>query len=159
MLDASFVVPADNLYGLTSVYSFLDLRTYNQTLNEYKKQRDNLNYYNVEGFIIKQTTGANFENLVKADIILYYLSLIYQHKSSDYWFPTLGVYNKSMDIMPMLISKRYFEKVKILFKVNTPEEFKSLISGITEPDLRRYEQGIRIPTITNGLMIDRVAMV
>ena len=161
LLEASFVVPADNSYGLTSVYSFLDLRTYNQTLNEHKKQRDNLNYYNVEGYVIKQTTGTNFDDLVRTDIILYYLSLIYPHKSFgiDYWFPTLGVYNRNMDIMPMLISKRYFEKVKILFKVDTPEEFKSLISGITEPDLRRYEQGIRIPIISKGLMIDRVAMI
>lgn len=161
LLEASFVVPVNQRYGSTSVYSFVDLRTYNQTLNDHKKQRDNLNYYSVEGSLIKQTTGENFENLVKTDILLYYLSLIYKHKFSivDYWFPTLGVYNQNMDIMPMLISRRYFEKVKILFKVNTPEEFRAIISGISEPEIRKYEHGLRIPVINKGLMLDRVASV
>lgn len=140
--------------------SFMRFNKYNYTLNKFK----NDDYYShrvsiVADTIRKFSTIISFEDLVNADILLYYLSLIYPSKDvfERYWFPELSHYNHMLIILPKLASTRYFNKCKVMFNVETVEEFKKLISSIKEPDIH---DGIhRIPNIEIGLSINNVGTI
>lgn len=72
------------------------------------------------------------------------------------WYPTTGCYNRKVEILPRLISKRYFEQVKALFGVNNVTEFKKLLDGIKSKPLN--DPYYRIPSIKQGLLYDKVCM-
>ena len=97
---------------------------------------------------------------MKADILLYYLSEIFPQENifSNIWFPTLAVYNRNTDILPMLVSKRYFEKVKYLFGVNNLNEYKQLISKTKDEPLNRFQTGQAVASIKTALLHDKIAI-
>ena len=74
-----------------------------------------------------------------------------------YWYPELSVYNQQFIILPKLASLRYFNKAKIMFGVDTVEQYKKLISQIKEPELRNGYQNI--PTAAKGLSFDEVGTI
>ncbi|WP_438589193.1 toll/interleukin-1 receptor domain-containing protein [Duncaniella dubosii] len=160
MVTAKYIVPADNIFSMTYAYSFVEFRKYNYTLNELKKKRDHLNLYNIEASIIRQNTGDEHEELMKADILLYYLSIIFPQENlfGEIWYPTLAVFNRNKEILPMLISKRYFEKAKHLFGVKTLKEYKELLTSVKEEPINRMQSGQIVPTIKNALLHDKIAI-
>jgi hypothetical protein len=114
--------------------------------------------------IIKYFGEKFHKNLSHYDILLYYLSLIYENKDvygSSIWLPTLAPYH--IDRSPILLrlqSIRYFEKAKALFDVSSPEAFKAKIKSISEPSvIGGSEKYFNIPCITKGLHIDDVASI
>ncbi|PZT98089.1 MAG: hypothetical protein DI622_22665, partial [Chryseobacterium sp.] len=111
--------------GKTDVVNFVKFRTYNYTLNEFKNRSINPKRISVVADKIKQyATIMNFKDLKEADLLLYYLSLFYPGKNQffKYWFPETSCYNSfDVTILPKIISKRFFEKVKIIFNVNLPD--------------------------------------
>ena len=57
-------------------------------------------------------------------------------------------------VLPLLVSKSYFEKAKSLFEVITVDEFKKLLDG-TNDSLDRM--GVyRIPRLNDGLVYNKV---
>lgn len=78
--------------------------------------------------------------LVETDLILYYLSALYKHKYI--WFPRCSIYWRyrsiAIGIFKKLISKKYFEKVKLLFNVQNIEELKTNLDklALTEHNWR-----------------------
>ena len=160
VVTSKYIVPDDEIFHMTCAYSFVEFRTYNYTLNELKKKRDKLNNYNTEAYVIRQNVGEECEDLMKADILLYYLSEIFPQENifSNIWFPTLAVYNRNTDILPMLVSKRYFEKVKYLFGVNNLNEYKQLISKTKDEPLNRFQTGQAVASIKTALLHDKIAI-
>jgi hypothetical protein len=146
-------------------YSFSVFGKYNYTLDEYKNRAYNGRFITVEGNMIIKYFGEKFhKNLSHYDILLYYLSLIYENKDvygSSIWLPTLAPYH--IDRSPILLrlqSIRYFEKAKALFDVSSPEAFKAKIKSISEPSvIGGSEKYFNIPCITKGLHIDDVASI
>lgn len=143
-------------YGILRDVNFIRFRAYNYTLNQF------LNTATPQRISVTADYMANFagpvslEKLIVADILLYYLSL--WNNTSDildaYWFPELSVYNRSKDILPYMVSRAYFEKAKVLFGVNTVEEYKQLIAS-TQDSLNR--NGLyRVPMLPVGLVFDTV---
>ena len=101
------------------------------------------------------------DNLVKADILLYYLSLIYPGDTflDRIWYPELSFANHHPQILPKLISKRYFELSKCLFGVDTVDEFKKLLLKLTD-SVQQMNNGVQgVPNIKIGLLYDSVATV
>lgn len=100
--------------------------------------------------------GHQFYANVQADILLYYLSMVYtkSYNGRKVWYPHLSIYNKAFVILPKLVSCRYFEKVKVLFEVPTKEAFVSLIQGLTGKIEQDYRY--RIPHVKEGLCVDKV---
>lgn len=140
--------------------SFMRFRKYNYTLNRYKNERYNLQRVSVAADMIKRnSTKVRFEDMVKADILLYYLSLIYPSKDTieKYWYPEISCYNRQFAVLPKLASLRYFNKAKVLFGVDTIEHFKSIISSIKEPDFRDGYHSI--PPVMKGLSFDEVGTI
>ena len=144
-------------YGRTEASNFVNFRHYNYTLNEFKN-RDRVS---VTADLIKQNaTILKFDDLKRTDVLLYYMSLLYPNKSTfnNSWFPETSCYNSyPTEILPKLVSKRYFEKIKILFEVKNESEFKKKIEVIIEEDNYRKAY-FNIPKITVGLNIDNIGI-
>ncbi len=140
--------------------SFMRFRTYNYTLNKYKNDRRQLRRVSVVADMMKKNAiKVKFDDMIRTDLLLYYLSLIYPSKDmfERYWYPELSVYNQQFIILPKLASLRYFNKAKIMFGVDTVEQYKKLISQIKEPELRNGYQNI--PTAAKGLSFDEVGTI
>lgn len=137
-------------------YRFMFFRKYNYTLDKYKNARYNLSRVSVTADLISQYAKAlDMRFLVQADILLYYLSLIYPSASlmDEIWFPVMGCYNQKTEILPRLVSKRYFKHAKVLFGVNSAEDFKRLLDDVK---VDRLNGNYRVPSIKQGLLYDRV---
>lgn len=75
--------------------------------------------------------------IIETDLLLYYISHLMTHDMYQCWFPMTHIYISNaygfkIDVLRRLISKRHFEKVKVLFSVNTVEELKQLFSSFNE---------------------------
>lgn len=103
--------------------------------------------------------GKSFEEMVEADILLYYLLLVYTKAEEvyDMWYPELSIYNFSFTILPKLVSNRYFEKAKILFGVDGKESFNTLDKGLKD-NLQR-DGYHHIPSVQQGLGLDKICSI
>ncbi len=136
--------------------NFMRFREYNYTLNNFLNTSSPKRISVTADYIFKYSGGAAFGNLVKADILLYYISLWYPSSEmlDPYWYPELSVYNRERYVLPNLVSKRYFEEAKVLFGVENVEQFKAIIDN-TEDRLQR-EGLYRVPQLRDGLMYSSV---
>ena len=100
--------------------------------------------------------GKLFEEMVEADILLYYLSLAYVKTEDvyDMWYPELSIYNSSFTILPKLASSRYSEKVKLLFGVDDKESFINRIKGLK--DHLQRDGCHHISSVLQGLGLDKI---
>lgn len=140
--------------------SFMRFRTYNYTLNKYKNGRRQLSRVSVVADTMKQhAVKVRFDDMVRTDLLLYYLSLIYPSKDrlEQYWYPELSVYNQQFFVLPKLASLRYFNKAKVMFGVSTVEEYKNLVSTIKEPERRNLYNNV--PVATKGLSFEEVGTI
>ncbi len=163
LVNNNFVISSK--YDKTEVLNFVRFRTYNSTLNEYKNQTINPKRVSVVADKIKQySTILNFKDLRETDILLYYLSLLNPSKSMyfKYWFPETSCYNSfDINILPKIVSKRFFEKVKIVFAVEDVNELRSKIDNV-EKDDQEFRNNVRgfyytIPYIKSGLHYENLA--
>ena len=149
----------DRSYMMTREVNYMRFREYNYTLNEFMNTSSPKRISVTADYIYKYARKPGFEKLVKADILLYYISL---WNPSDevldpYWYPELSVYNREKDILPSLVSKSYFNKAKVLFRVDTMEEYRKLLD---DTDDRLQRGGIyRVPQLKVGLMYDNVGKI
>ena len=136
--------------------NFMRFREYNYTLNEFLNTRQPKRISVTADYIANSTSAVEFNKFIRADILLYYISL--WNPSSEvldpYWYPELSVYNRESNILPHLISRSYFEKAKVLFGVNNIEQYRSLLDGTND----RMQRGglYRVPQLKTGLMYDLV---
>lgn len=137
ILSNNFII--NNKYNQTIIENFVRFRAYNYTLNEFKNNDINPKRVSIVADKIKQySTILDFKELRETDVLLYYLSLFYPSKNGffKYWFPETSCYNPyDIKILPKIISKRYFEKVKTLFQVETPSELKEKIDDLEDVDV------------------------
>ena len=141
--------------------SFMRFQTYNYTLNKYKNNYNNPRRVSVVADTVKSNANKlGFDDVVKVDILLFYLSLVYPSKNAleYYWYPDCSVYNHSAAVLPRIVSKRYFEKAKVLFGVNTVDEYKDLVASLKFPD-NMHDGYHMIPQIKSGLSFDDVASI
>ena len=142
--------------GTVSSVAFMQFRKYNYTLNELLNKGPQKRISVTADYIKKRSTSSDFGSLVRADILLYYISLwnTSEGMTEFFWFPELSVYNRDKHVLPQLASKSYFEKAKKLFGVHTILEYKNLLQN-TE-DLLERDNRFRVPLIKTGLMYDEV---
>ena len=142
--------------------SFTEFRQYVSTLNEHRNKKYNMNRVSVTADTIKQraTDKIKFEKLVEADILLYYISLLFPHKNSFFynWFPETSCYRSYRPaILAKSISERYFNKIKILFGVTNKQELVARVDEIIKNNEDNIQRGYyNIPNIKAGLRIDDI---
>lgn len=163
LVKNNFIISRKN--QRTDIINFVKFRTYNYTLNEFKNQSINPKRISVVADKIKQyATIINFKDLKETDILLYYLSLFYPCKDGffKYWFPETSCYNSfDISILPKIVSKRFFEKVKVIFDVSSADELKSKIENLEITDKEFQNKSNRfynnIPFIKNGLHYENIS--
>lgn len=143
-------------------YSFMRFRIYNYSLNKYVNQRmhSGRRISVVADRIKTNAVRVKFDDMVRTDLLLYYLSLIYPGKSmfEYYWYPDLSPYNHQFAVLPRIVSLRYFNKAKVLFGVTSVAQYKALISSIDEPNNVR-DGYHNVPSASKGLLIEEAGTI
>lgn len=141
--------------------SFMRFQSFNYTLNKFKNTSFDLRRVSIQAdYISNNATLLKFESLVKTDLLLYYLSLAYPNESmfEMHWYPDCSIYNHNSEVLPKLASKRYFEKAKVLFDVNTVDEYKEKVNSLIDPNFN-YDGYHQIPSIQKALSFETVATI
>lgn len=150
-----------NRYGRqVKPLKYSEFQKYNYTLDRFKKGLTNSRLYSeAASLLCSKMEGKMFERMVESDILLYYLSLVYNSSDDVFgkWYPTLSIYNTAFCVLPKLVSCRYFEKAKVLFGVEDKDSFVTLIKGLDD-NLER-DGYHRIPYVQQGLGVDTVCSV
>ena len=143
-------------YGVVREVNYMRFREYNYTLNEFLNTGSPKRISVTADNIFKYAGSTTFWKLVKADILLYYISLWNPSNEmlDPYWYPELSVYNRERYVLPNLVSKKYFEEAKVLFGVKNVEQFKRLLDQTADP----LERGgiYRVPLLKDGMMFNSV---
>jgi len=160
LVSRHFCIIEGNYMNYPKEISFMRFKSYNYTLNKFKNEIFQLHRVSVVADIIKtNAVKVRFDDMVRTDLLLYYLSLVYPSKDmfERYWFPELSTYNRQFVILPKLASMRFFNKAKVMFGVDDVEQYKILISSIKEPDIRNGYHNI--PTSIKGLSLEDVGSI
>lgn len=143
--------------------NFSEFRKYVTSLNEDRNKKLRLNRVSVTADIIKQRASQkyNFEILIDADVLLYYISLLFpvdQSSSSDYWFPETSCHHfHKLKTLSKTVSERYFNKVKVLFGVQTKSELLAKAEEINKMGQDGInDRNYRTPSIKAGLRINEM---
>lgn len=163
ILSVSFLI-YNSRYNKTMPYSFVEFRPYVESLDKIRNERLNLRRLSLTADLIKQRADISkydFDKLKETDILLYYRSLMrkdIQNNMKSKWFPLTSVYDTyNIRILDKLISKRYFEKIKFIFKINTKEELQSNVKFIIENDLDKTSRfDYNIPYIDSAFDFDKI---
>lgn len=103
--------------------------------NNYSKLYEQLRYYSPNkkwgnlsiGHIVLENSHVSItqEEIIDADYILFYCSLMNKEIFDRTWYPSLYPFkkNEKIDLLRRLSKKSFFEKVKTIFNVNTLDEF------------------------------------
>lgn len=114
--------------------------------------------YSAEKMIRRSTEKYNKRMLTQTDLFLYYISAL-KADEQYYWFPRSYVYavDTKLDIFVRLESKRYFEKVKCLFNVETKDELIDLFSKFKNPYQIGYPHSLdTIPDILYHIDLENI---
>lgn len=145
-----------NDYHMAREVNFMRFREYNYTLNEFLNTNQPKRLSVTADYMYKYAS-VGFEKLIKADILLYYMSLWNSSKEmlNPFWYPELSVYNRDKSVLPNLVSKKYFDDTKVLFGVDTFKQFKDLLDNTD--DSLQHNGLYRVPQLKDGLMYNAVA--
>lgn len=145
-----------NDYHMAREVNFMRFREYNYTLNEFLNTNQPKRLSVTADYMYKYAS-VGFEKLIKADILLYYMSLWNSSKEmlNPFWYPELSVYNRDKSVLPNLVSKKYFDDTKVLFGVDTVKRFKDLLDNTD--DSLQHNGLYRVPQLKDGLMYNAVA--
>ena len=160
LVSHHFCIVEERRMSYPQEVSFMRFRAYNYTLNKFKNETRNMRRVSVVADMMKaNAVKVKFDDMVRADLLLYYLSLIYPSKDmfERYWYPELSPYNHQFVMLPKIASLRYFEKAKVMFGVASTEDYKNLVSSIKEPQVRDGYHNI--PTAAKGLSFEDVGTI
>lgn len=137
--------------GLRGI-DYVVFRRYIRSLDEQRKNRLKSNRISITADKLIERTSLrkyNKQLLVQTDLLFFYISCLL--KKEGLWFPTtyiFGIYEK-VEILQRMQSRRFFERIKGLFNVNTKDEFIDKINDININIYRGYERSWEsIPEIT-----------
>jgi len=133
LLSQGYYVPGISDYGHDVMVSFSIFRQYMESLN-HRNKRLNLRRLSLRADLLRercQTTVIDFKYLMQADFVLFIRADLYSEALSDRWWPEtllyLGSFYGPFEIFARAESKRYFEKIKCLFDIDSPDDLKQLL--------------------------------
>ncbi len=145
-----------NVTNFTFVYANLEI------LDKDRNQRLNENRLSVATDILVKRIDykkINLDTMRETDLLLFFLhKLTHKLKIHSFWFPYLSMYggDECISYMRRAESKIFFEKIKIIFNVETREELLTKINSIPRRD-SPYQYGYEISSIEVGLNINKLA--
>jgi hypothetical protein len=141
LLQQPYYFPGNYDYGQDVVVSHTVFRQYVRSLDD-RKERLRSNRLSPHGDLLKERckgTGIDFRDLMQADFVAFMRAEIAAPNAHNGWWPeTLlyaGDFPKAFEIFARSISRAYFDNVKGLLAIDSPEEL--------EPLFDRYRNGAR----------------
>ena len=133
LLSQRYYMPGNSDYGRDVMAPFSVFRRHMKSL-EYRNKRLKLRHFSLRADLLKercQTTGIDFKYLMQADFVLFIRSELYAEELFFGWWPEtllcLGHFPGPFEIFARAESKRYFEKIKCLFDIESPDDLKQLL--------------------------------
>lgn len=160
VVNSRFLITNKNRVGGLDDVNYIRFREYNYTLNEYMQKQKSSNYYSYTAFVMRSMNSeADFSKMIESDILLFYLSLLYPGDQffDRMWFPELAAFNHKAQVLPKLVSKKYFEKAKVLFAVETAADFKQKMISIAAISNQHSVYGV--PALVDALNVGQVATI
>jgi hypothetical protein len=106
---------------------------------EHRNKRLGLNRASLRADLLKERSlgiGIKFHHLMQADFVLFIRAELETEDSWRSWWPEtlvyLGRFHSSFEIFARATSKNYFDRVKCLLAINTPEDIEELLSNYKE---------------------------
>lgn len=119
---------------------------HNRIIDEHRKQRLNSNQISISSDLIKERATnktITFANLLETDTLLHYITALNSGNTREIWFPRLSIYGRSFNgsiIIQKMQSKRFFEKVKVLFKVDSKDDLFKKIDSLNKDMYNGYQR-------------------
>jgi hypothetical protein len=169
-LHYTFIIFRENSNPITTNFRVFNM--YIASLDKYQNERFNLNRVSVVADNVKQraSTTFTFDELKQADILLHHISqlsgFIPDATGRSYWGPATTAYNtSSLPIFSKIVSLRYFDKIKVLFDVQTKEEFIAKVQAFEGDSFTHlwyrseYFHQRNIPQLSEVIILDKIGMV
>ena len=150
MLTYTYFLETSIFGGSIKPNNYTAFRHYSRVIEEhYKPKTEMKNKYTLMGDAIcnqrEKLPIYTGEAIAEADLFLYQVCNAYDLAENEqswravYWFPTCYVYAKSMPIeWGKMKSRRYCEKIMVLFGVDSIDGLKSAIGKCTFDDKMKY---------------------
>ncbi len=101
--------------------------------------------------LVQRTTIKKYpkQQLLNVDLLLYYLTQLYDKTFQRHWFPVTYIYGRNkIEFLQRLASTRFFNRVKVLFGVTTCEELRNKFIIFKNEYSRGYSNSFeKIPDI------------
>lgn len=172
ILSNTYFLNQSGFGGLTKPSNYSQFRHYSRLLEEqYKQNTDKKNLFTLMGntlcFEREKYPIYTKETLAQADLFLYQVFNAFDLVNNEegyrgaYWFPTCYVYAREGDNeWTRLKSRKYCEKMCVLFGVTDIDEFKQKISKCTyEREIRYSGSFDSAPAILNCIKIEDIGVI
>ena len=133
LLNQGYYVSDNPNKGRDPMVSFSIFRQYIESL-QHRNKRLKLRRLSLRADLLKersQATGIDFKYLMQADFVLFIKADLYAEDLHERWWPETLLYlenfHNPFEIFARAESKQYFEKMKCLFDIKSPDDFKPLI--------------------------------
>lgn len=138
LLEQRYYLPGNSDYGRDVMVSFTVFRKYMKSL-DYRNQRMGLGRLSLRADLLKQRCsgiGLDFRYLLQADFILFMRAEREAKTDWDIWWPEtllyLGHFHSPFEIFARATSKKYFDKIKCLLAINSPDDLEELLISYKE---------------------------
>jgi hypothetical protein len=170
LLHYTFIVIREQADPLARDFRILNM--YVATLNKHQDARYEMRRQSVVADNIKSRTTVNhdFDSLKQADILLHHIAelsgFIPNAHSRSYWRPETSAYDMyKLPILTRMVSQRYFDKIKVLFSVETKEELKQKVEELENDSFTQlwhrgdYARSRNIPMLSELINIEKLCTV
>lgn len=169
MLSYTYFLETSIFGGAIKQNNYTAFRHHSRVIEEqYKPKTEMKNNFTLMGEIIcnqrEKIPIYTKESIAEADLFLYQVCNAYDLAESErswhgtYWFPTCYVYVKSLPIeWEKMKSRRYCEKMKVLFGVESLSDLKAAVEKCTYDDKMKYSGSWdAAPAILNCIKIEEI---
>lgn len=171
MLTYTYFLETSIFGGSIKPNNYTAFRHHSCVIEEYYKPKTEMkNKYTLMGDVIcnqrEKLPIYTGEAIAEADLFLYQVCNAYELSEKEqswhkvYWFPTCYVYVKNMPIeWEKMKSRRYCDKMMVLFGVDSLEDLKTVISRCTFDSGMKYRGSWdAAPAILNCIQIEDIGM-
>jgi hypothetical protein len=138
LLDQKYYLHGNSDYGRDVMVGYTVFIEHMKSL-EHRNARLKLRRTSLRADFIKERctgVGIEFRHLLQADFVIFMRSEIEEQDNFNRWWPEtliyLGNYHSTFEIFARSISKKYFDRVKVLLSINEPLELEDLLQSYKE---------------------------
>jgi len=158
LMEQGYYVPGNSDYGRDEIETFIVFRKYMYSLKHRNEKLDKKRL-SIRADMLKTRslgTGVEFRDLMQADFVLYMRAELEGEGDFGRWWPEtllyLGHFHGAFEIFARAVSKKYFNEIKCLLAIDSPDGLDELINAYKEDNrkLPRWEHMSINPALLLG---------